>query len=115
MRILKLIGEVNTSAISVGDNVRVCPDDCGRLLKGTVSSIEYHDCCTVNFMDRNWSDDLPSEDIIECECSRLNCSGWHVPGAKVLHFYINVYKISVNQFLYNFINFSLKKYRSKYF
>ncbi|VIO94337.1 Uncharacterized protein BM_BM6641 [Brugia malayi] len=76
-------GEVNTSAVSVGDNVRVCLGDSGRLLKGTVSSIEYHDCCTVNFMDRNWSDDLPSEDIVECECSRFKCNGWHVPGAKI--------------------------------
>ncbi|VDK61002.1 unnamed protein product [Gongylonema pulchrum] len=70
--------------VSVGDHVRVASGDVsGRLLKGVVSHIRFEDCCTVNFMDRNWSDDLPAEDIVECECSRFNCNGWHVPGAKV--------------------------------
>ncbi|VDN01958.1 unnamed protein product [Thelazia callipaeda] len=77
------ISEESSSPVAIGESVRVCSVDCSRLLKGTVSGIEYHDCCTVNFMDRNWSDDLPSEDIIECECSRFHCNGWHVPGAKI--------------------------------
>uniref|UniRef100_A0A0N5AWR7 [Histone H3]-trimethyl-L-lysine(9) demethylase n=1 Tax=Syphacia muris TaxID=451379 RepID=A0A0N5AWR7_9BILA len=70
--------------VSIGDKVRVAIRDFpGRLFKGIVTNIDRQECCTVHFMDRNWSDDLPPEDIVDCECKKLLCNGWHVSGAKI--------------------------------
>ncbi|VDK55562.1 unnamed protein product [Anisakis simplex] len=75
----------DSPALSIGDKVRVyLPEQCSnRLSKGIVKAVKMQEYCTVNFMDRNWSDDMQPEDIIECECSRINCNGWHIPGAKI--------------------------------
>lgn len=73
-----------SATVSVGDKVRVYLAQCpNRLPKGVVTAVKTQEYCTVNFMDRNWSDDMQPEDIVECECSRIQCNGWHVPGAKV--------------------------------
>lgn len=73
-----------SATVSVGDKVRVYLAQCpNRLPKGVVTAVKTQEYCTVNFMDRNWSDDMQPEDIVECECSRIQCNGWHVPGAKI--------------------------------
>lgn len=76
----------NAPPLIVGDKVRVAVDGSRKMVKGMVLNIEYHDCCTISFMDRNWSDDVIPSDIVECECDRIGCGGFHVPGAKVLIF-----------------------------